>query len=499
MSTQPPTLYSSHSINSRNGSLTTTILLHIFSMVLENAPMILPPTMDDPRMALMRVCRRWYYLVCTTPQFWNSLVVYPAPMANGLALVSLFHTFVQRSGNLPLNLYFQTDFHRRNREPFSDLGVEDQLIGSGLISVVDDAIRPYADRIRQLSIVLSMRMSFNFFTSLSIWSFLSLESIQITVVNDVGSPLSSFTIIDYRPFPSLQRLWPAVMPLRRGIAQVFNVPMAWRSITKLNLGNIYIPLDLFMRLLYLTRKSLSAGYFCVELKKNSRRLVDARYKRPFTMLDLSEFRIRVVDAVRCPTFLNHVGLPFIRRLQVEHRSKKAPLYWDIEIYIKWLLPWGKTLKTLKFASFLSPGQNAVLVYHSAKYHQIPYHELAEFLSTLSSLKTLSIPIGIRVHHPILNYISTRKLLPQLEDLELWVDSDRYYVLEMVRARNAGSSMSDEVLMHRVVLWLPHSSSPSEKQLRTVANSLNLSQGFEVSFTPPCPVDPCSSSNCILSA
>ncbi|KAF8868021.1 hypothetical protein CPB84DRAFT_1463961 [Gymnopilus junonius] len=470
------------------------VLERILAIALTN-PVFIPPGDNDPHPKLMRVSSQCSKIILLLPGLWDRYLFRHKPFQNADAVMAIFRMYLHLSGSNPLSFIFATDFYWKLEDTFVNLALPLQHLGDRKISIVNEIIQPNLRRLQHLSIVLTVSEAAKLLLDIPEDAFRALKTISITLIVETTPGISTFTFEDQYPFTALPPLREGLRHIKGGVdALVTKLP--WGSVTKLNLGNVRIPLPVFMRIMLLSKSSMTEAYFYVHFTTRSSTDLRPRYRKPITMSSLTKLHLRLVDANFFPEFILPLRLPVIEELQIDQGTKRCSLTWDLGIYMTWFLRCQHSvtsLRRLKLSEFALPGQSDATVHGRLSPGRKSYRVLEKFLKKLSGLQSLFLPAGICVHLPILDALATRQLLPKLEILHMVAASDPQDVFDAVRTRNFGPSTSTAwEYIRGVVLVLPSTfSKEEEKRFKREAASLNLDQGFVLSFVPPCGMENCN--------
>ncbi|KAF8867616.1 hypothetical protein CPB84DRAFT_1832596 [Gymnopilus junonius] len=414
------------------------VLERIFFIALTN-PVFIPPCNNDPHAKLMTVSEQCSKIILSLPGLWDSYLFRHRPFRNSDAVVAIFRMYLHLSGSKPLTFLFSTDFHWKLEDTFVDLKLPPEHLGDRKISIVNEIIQPNAMRLQHLSIVLTVSEAAKLLLDIPEDAFRALKTISVTLIVETTPGISTFTFEDQYPFTALPPLREGLRHIKGGIdALVTKLP--WGSVTKLNLGNVRIPLAVFMRIMLLSKASLTEAYFYIHFTTRSSTDLRPRYQKPITMTSLTKLRLRLVDADFFPEFILPLRLPVVEELQIEQGTKRCSLSWNLGIYTTWFFRCKRSatsLRRLKLSEFALPGQSDATIHGSSSLGSKSYRVLEKFLKKLPGLQSLFLPAGIRIHLPILDALATRQLLPKLEILHIVATSDPQDVFDAVRARNLG--------------------------------------------------------------
>ncbi|PPQ69991.1 hypothetical protein CVT26_013278 [Gymnopilus dilepis] len=454
------------------------ILLHIFSFILTST-IVIPPEPDDPRLILISVCGQWRDLILSSPSLWSAYRFTARSFRCRDALLRLFHTWAARSGSVGLSFSFNTDYYvqaldNRNDEPFGR--VPTWALGVRPI----DFIHPYANRLKYLHVILSVRLNTPQLLDILHLHFPKLSTFSLTLANDSHASTSSFTLRASRPSSLLPVIMNNIFRMTNGVHPIL-CNFAWAFVTQAHFGNITIDPYRFLDFMYEARHCLREAHFTIGFHLDytpPRNGVDFRLGAPIVMPSLRQLNIFLIHQTLWTNFISRIRLPIVEHLQVERFEGTHPFNWEVPSYIELLSNSRGGLQSLHFYPRPVRGEEFSLVHDMSFIWRASSDEIRQLLVTVPNLHTLTLPTGVQLHPQLLEDIAQEILLPELSGLQLATDTDGHLLFDMLQRRPSIQSI-EFVLPTTDALAVSH-------LWREVKLLQTLGRRCELSFMPPCP-------------
>ncbi|KAF8887003.1 hypothetical protein CPB84DRAFT_1787048 [Gymnopilus junonius] len=290
-----------------NAFLTPALALPILRACIESA-VIFPPTSLDPRAVLSLVCQAWADIINSSPEFWDSYVIYPVLLTNVVQQMNTFNLFVSRT---------------------QGYGV----FGLGQLSIMQSIIRPHANQIRFLKCLLVGNDIADFFQFINTGAFQNLEGCHIRFFNGNAPAPIVMERSNIVPFP---RLTVAKFDLY--------LKLSFNQLTMLALAEIPMTPSAFVHIAR-SSQSLVTASFSIKFDIGSKAL-------RLTLPSLNTLRLRLINPNYYPTFIQVLRLPNLNSLWIERTENIWPFDWNVRQYAVFLrlAGVGPSLK-----NFPSPG------------------------------------------------------------------------------------------------------------------------------------------------
>ncbi|KAF8876975.1 hypothetical protein CPB84DRAFT_379290 [Gymnopilus junonius] len=462
------------------------ILVTIFLIVCWD-PITIPILPINPHIRLLHVCNTWRTVMLSLPGLWDTYIFSVGFFRRPRLQIDIFNYFVTWSGFNALTLIFLDKVDVRDHG-----SLEDNLFGGGRISIVDDIISPYANRIKFIRCLLNGNENRKFLLGIQQGAFSSLEGIDITFINIITRPYSAFTSQDishFRTFASLPRLRNATCRIFSGINPIeLNLP--YSTLTALDLDASPISPKVFNRIMYLTRDSLIDGHFYLDFRTD---LIDSLsirahnlYTSPIVMSSLSTFNIFLINSSVDPDFILNFRFPLIQDLCVERAEKVLPFKWDLRQYSALLSSSAGLLKKLRLASFAlkhSPSLHG----HGLFCLSTPSDDVEALFRIIPRLTNLQLSTGSGIHAVTFGKIGRGEMLPQLTTIDLTADIDPIPFFKMIKTRNAPTHSPATSLIKSFSLTLPSTTSYSTKVFEKEIESLVSVEERDLLYLPSCDI------------
>ena len=427
--------------------LTDTILLFIFSYLIE-LPSILPPSAGDPDLTLLVVCRRWRYLILSSPNKWTNMVVSPTVSSNRFnANIEFgrcwFNVDIQRHSGHWLNIFLL----HVPKAPRSLQNGDTRNTSSDEIAVLENIVFAAARRAKCLSLPFCSNRAAEAFLTAPAGRFYFLESVELCFPkcghqSEVAGTAES-GIKFSKPITVFQNL-----PFLRCVSMIIHnglhpltLLLPWYQLTTINMGFTTIDPKVFRTILLKSSPSLSTGFFTIKFspKKRSPSSYTKQSRLPQIVAPaLKHLHLRLINpSLNCDIF-THIRLPALIGFRVDLYDSNAG--WMMNIYQPLLRSSSDTLETLAFLDLqgFEYADDGSVVHLDGPRRNTPWtqqqQDFQNLFSNLPVVRVLRLPIGLHIPEAAMELISLGKLLPLLETLEV-ASSTGVDILTMTKDRN----------------------------------------------------------------
>jgi hypothetical protein len=480
--------------------LTDTILLFIFSYLIE-LPSILPPSIGDPGLILLVVCRRWRYIILNSANKWTNIVVSPTLSSNRFNANIEFgrcwlNADIQRHSGHWLNVFLL----HVPKAPRSLQNGNTGNTSSDEITVLENIVFPAARRAKCLSLPFCSNRAAEAFLTAPAGRFYFLESVEICFPKCGQSGVAESGIKFSKPitvFQNLPFLHRASIIIHNGLNPL-TLLLPWYQLTTINMGFTTIDPKVFRTILSNSSPSLSAGFFRIKFspKKQSPPSYTNQNQLPKIVAPaLKHLHLRLIDpSLDCDIF-TRICLPALISFWVDLYDSNAG--WMMNIYQPLLRSSSNTLETLVFLDLqgFEYADDGSAVHLDGPRRNTPriQQDLQNLFSNLPMVRVLHLPFRLYIPEVAMELISLGKILPLLETLEV-ASSAGVDILTMVKGRNevahilsglvgSSSSAPEPTKCHRelpshfseVVLWTSATQKRSVDSCAAFIQSLPSSQ------------------------
>ncbi|KAF8873007.1 hypothetical protein CPB84DRAFT_1854191 [Gymnopilus junonius] len=461
------------------------ILITVFlTICCETIP--IPILATDPHIRLLHVCQVWRDAMLSLPCLWDSYSFSACFLHQPRLQIDVLHYIIGWSGSNALTFLFPNTIGIEDH-----MTLKDNLFGGGRISIIDDIVSPYIDRIKFIRCLLNGNENRNFFLGIQKGAFSSLEGFDIAFINTLTHPYSAFTsqdVSNFQTFASLPRLRNVTCRIFNGISPLeLNLP--YSNLTSLDLDTSPISPGVFFRIMDLSRGSLIDAHFYVDFYID---LIDSlfgrthyRYTAPVVMSSLSTLHLLLINSSADPDFILYFRFPLIQDLCVERAEKVLPFKWNTSHYLELLTSSAGLLKKLRLSSFAVDNSPASFHGHGLFCLSAPSDNIEPLFSVMPRLTELHLSIGIGIYTITFDKIARGELLPQLTAVDLTANIDPIPVIDMARTRNALAHSSALPPINHLSLTLPSTTLDRKKFFEKARNSLASVEECELLYLPSC--------------
>ena len=386
---------------------------------------VFPLSKDEPRRVMSQVSSKWRRIFISTPSYWSAIDLTPTHFHNMKNAINQAEAFIGRSGNLPVSLRFHM--------AVQDSGNQENLVVESMLAyynVVRRVLILSDSRLQSLQCTMSETDAFKLFKSRS---FPILDNINVTVIADPNvdhthtSPQSGrFKFTGFQTAPILRKATLLFLIPFRPI----ELRLPWSHLTELHLGHSPIPVENFMWMMDNSRSLENASFHIgIDTPSNSN-APRHRSLRKVTMSNLRLLRLILLQPSKYPSIFGLLYLPALEEIWLERGE--LGMRRNMSIYRKLVSASRATLKRIILNEFVLGPTSAQSSASSPR--RLVYKAVDGFFQFSQNITSLHLSTGVYLNPTTLEQLSTGKLLPLLEMLEVSTFNG-WDIVSMVERRN----------------------------------------------------------------